>query len=224
MVEPLDALPGRENVLARFAGRTDRLVVLDVHVDTVGVEQMTGNPFDGRIEDGRVYGRGAVDTKASLGVALALLEAMHAAGERHGPTILIVATADEEVGLSGAYAFARHARARGLMIDELLVAEPTDCQPVFGHKGAVRQRFTVEGVAAHTAQPHLGRNAISAAARIVAAIDDENARLQEPGAVPGGERPSGSSDARADADRGRARLQRRPRPREHRNRPSRRRR
>ena len=52
---------------ARQVRRPDhRIVVLDVHVDTVGVEQMTGDPFDGRIEDGRVYGRGAVDTKASL--------------------------------------------------------------------------------------------------------------------------------------------------------------
>ncbi len=183
-VEQQEALPGRDNVLAVFPGRSDRLVALDVHVDTVGVEQMLGDPFDGRIEDGRVYGRGAVDTKASLGVALAVLEGMHAAGERPGPTVLVVATAEEEVGLSGAFAFARLVRERGLDIHELLVAEPTLCQPVFGHKGAVRQRFTVEGVAAHTAQPHLGRNAISAAARIVAALDAEHARLQEPGAVP----------------------------------------
>lgn len=183
-VEHQEALPGRDNVLAVFPGRSDRLVALDVHVDTVGVEQMLGDPFDGRIEDGRVYGRGAVDTKASLGVALAVLEAMHAAGEQPGPTVLVVSTAEEEVGLSGAFAFARLVRERGLDIHELLVAEPTLCQPVFGHKGAVRQRFTVQGVAAHTAQPHLGRNAISAAASVVAALDAEHARLQEPGAVP----------------------------------------
>ena len=63
-----EVLDGRPNVYGLFPGRTDRLVVIDVHTDTVTVEHMTDPPFDGRIEDGRVWGRGALDTKASLGV------------------------------------------------------------------------------------------------------------------------------------------------------------
>ena len=52
--------------------------MLDVHTDTVTVEHMTDPPFDGRIEDGLACGgRGALDTKASLGVILALLAAWH---------------------------------------------------------------------------------------------------------------------------------------------------
>ena len=46
---------GRCNVYARFEGTSDRAVTVDVHLDTVGVEHMEGDPFDGRIEDGRVY-------------------------------------------------------------------------------------------------------------------------------------------------------------------------
>ena len=53
-----DIIDGRNNVYARFQGQTDRVVTIDVHLDTVGVEHMTDPAFDGRIEDGRVYGRG----------------------------------------------------------------------------------------------------------------------------------------------------------------------
>ena len=173
-VERFEALPGRENVVARFPGRSDRLAVLDVRVDTVGVESMIGDPFGGEVRDGRVHGRGAVDTKASLGVALALLrDAPRTRRTACGPTLLVVATAEEEVGLSGARAFAAWARARGLAIDELLVGEPTGCAPVYGHKGAVRLAIDVLGTAAHTATPELGRNAIVEAARLVGALVDE---------------------------------------------------
>jgi acetylornithine deacetylase/succinyl-diaminopimelate desuccinylase-like protein len=146
---------------------------------------MTGDPFGGEVRDGRVYGRGAVDTKASLGVALALLEDLHSRGERPAPTLMVVATAEEEVGLSGARAFAAWARERRLAIDELLVGEPTGCAPVYGHKGAVRLAIDVQGAAAHTATPHLGKNAIVEAARLVGVLQDEHERLQEPGPVPG---------------------------------------
>ena len=73
-VELVEVFEGRPNVYGIWEGSSDRWVVLDVHTDTVTVEHCEGDPFDGRIADGRVYGRGAVDTKASLGVMLALLE------------------------------------------------------------------------------------------------------------------------------------------------------
>src|SRR5262245_27116470 len=72
-----EVLPGRPNVYSIWRGRTERWAALDVHMDTVGVEQMPGDPFGGEVRGGRVYGRGAVDTKASLAVALALLEQLH---------------------------------------------------------------------------------------------------------------------------------------------------
>ena len=65
---------GRHNVYARFQGASDRVITVDVHLDTVGVEHMTDPPFDGRIADHRVYGRGSVDTKATLPIVLSVLE------------------------------------------------------------------------------------------------------------------------------------------------------
>ena len=93
-----EVLDGRPNVYGCFPGRTDRLVVLDVHTDTVTVEHMTDPPFDGRITDGCVWGRGALDTKASMGVMLALLDVWQRAGRRPDPTLLVVGSVGEEAG------------------------------------------------------------------------------------------------------------------------------
>jgi acetylornithine deacetylase len=60
----------------------------------------------------------------------------------------------------------------------LLVAEPTLCTPIHGHKGVVRLEFQIQGKATHSAQPHLGQNAVVAAAQLVMALQAEHERLQ----------------------------------------------
>jgi acetylornithine deacetylase/succinyl-diaminopimelate desuccinylase-like protein len=172
-----DVLPGRPNVYGIWRGRGERWAALDVHMDTVGVEQMPGDPFSGELRDGRVYGRGAVDTKASLAVALALIEALQRSGGRPEANLLIAATADEEDLARGAPAFAAWVRRRGLALDQLMVAEPTRCRPVHGHKGVVRLAFDIAGEPAHSSQPQLGKNAITAAAHLALALDAEQRRL-----------------------------------------------
>ncbi len=174
-----EALPGRPNVYGIWRGASSRWLAVDVHTDTVGVEHMIGDPFDGRVEQGRVYGRGAVDTKATLGVILALLEELRSVAAPLPHSLIVAATADEEVEATGAPTFARWLTEQSIHIDQLLVAEPTMCRPIHGHKGVARLSFQVQGQAAHSSQPHLGRNAISAAARIVAALDAEHLRLQQ---------------------------------------------
>ncbi|MFL5806369.1 MAG: M20 family metallopeptidase [Roseiflexaceae bacterium] len=172
-----DILPGRPNVYGIWRGRGERWAALDVHMDTVGVEQMDGDPFGGELRDGRVYGRGAVDTKASLAVALALLEALRRSGGTPEPSLLIAATVDEEDLARGAPAFAAWVRRRSLALDQLMVAEPTRCRPVHGHKGVVRLAFDIAGAPAHSSQPQLGKNAITAAAQLALALDAEHQRL-----------------------------------------------
>ncbi len=162
----------RPNVYATFPGRSDRLVVLDVHTDTVTVENMTDPPFDGRIEDGFVWGRGALDTKASLGVICALLETWKASNLQPEPTLLVVGTVGEEAGgLQGAYRFRRWAEHRNYDIDQLIVCEPTQLAPIHGHKGAIGIRVTVIGESAHSATPERGRNAIFAAGQLITALE-----------------------------------------------------
>ncbi len=173
-----EIVDGRANVYARFEGESDRVVTVDVHLDTVGVEHMTDDPFDGRIEDGRVYGRGSVDTKASLALVLTVLEELKAEGKRPVPTVNLVGTISEEMGgLIGATGYRDWLDAHGSRIDQLVVAEPTSCAPVHGHKGGLGLEVTIRGHAAHSSKPHLGANAISAAGRIVVAIDAEQERL-----------------------------------------------
>jgi acetylornithine deacetylase/succinyl-diaminopimelate desuccinylase-like protein len=168
----------RSNVYARFEGSSDRAVTIDVHLDTVGVEHMTDDPFDGRIEDGRVYGRGSVDTKATFAVVLQVLEELRAAGKRPIPTVNLVGTVSEEGGgLLGAARYRDWLLERGQRVEQIVVAEPTMCAPVHGHKGGIGLDVTVHGHAAHSSKPHLGANALSGAARVVVAIDDEQERL-----------------------------------------------
>ena len=169
--------PNRPNVYGIWPGKSDRWVAVDVHMDTVGTQQMNGDPFSGRIEKGRVHGRGAVDCKATLGVVLAKLEAMHHKGLKPDPNLLIICTVDEEAAAQGARASANWIRKRQLVLDQLVVAEPTMCGPVYGHKSAVRVEFRVNGCSSHAGQPELGKNAISGAAHLVVALDEERKRL-----------------------------------------------
>jgi len=172
-----EVFPDRPNVYAIWRGTSDRWLAVDVHMDTVGVETMEGDPFDGRVENGRVYGRGSVDTRATLAIALAILEQLHATGQKLTDNLLICASADEETGCYGAPVFANWVRQQGLQIDQMIVAEPTLCVPIHGHKGALGLIFEIEGVAAHSSKPELGKNAISAAARVITALDAEQGRI-----------------------------------------------
>ncbi len=174
-----DIVDSRPNVYGFFPGRTERLVVLDVHTDTVTVEHMTDPPFDGRVEAGRVWGRGALDTKASLGVITALLESWQRSGLRPEPTLLVVGSIAEEAGgLIGAAHFRAWADDRGLDVDQMIVAEPTKLAPIHGHKGGASLRITAVGASAHSALPHLGQNAIEAMAPVILAMQQEHERLQ----------------------------------------------
>ncbi len=80
--------------------------------------------------------------------------------------------------MTGANGFARWLPKQGILLDELLVAEPTLCKPVIGHKGDVRMYFDIQGKAAHSSMPELGQNAIAATADLIKAIEAEHERLQ----------------------------------------------
>jgi acetylornithine deacetylase/succinyl-diaminopimelate desuccinylase-like protein len=171
-------LPDRPNVFGLWrTSCSSTWAGVDAHLDTVGVEAMTGDPFSGDIRDGRVWGRGSTDTKATLAVTLALLEGLHRRGAKPTRNLLVAATSDEEGTALGAPAMANWLRERKLVLDELVVAEPTHCGPIHGHKGVLRMRFDIEGLAVHSCNPGLGRNAVSAGARLVAAMEEEHARL-----------------------------------------------
>ncbi len=146
-------------------------LLFDSHMDTVSVENMTIEPFGGRIEDGKLFGRGACDTKGTGAAMLWALKEYAAATDRPNNVALLF-TVDEEVTLSGARTFARqHLPQLGITFAGVIVGEPTLLRPVIAHNGVVRWTITTTGVAAHAAAPELGKSAIRMMTRVLAALE-----------------------------------------------------
>ncbi len=172
--ERWEALPGRPNLVATLPGRDpSRAVLFECHMDTATAEGMTIDPFQPALRDGKVFGRGASDTKAG-GVAMlhAMLRIVRS-GEPPPVSVMYAGVVDEEYRMRGAAALADSLTARGTRIVGAVVAEPTELRIVRAHKGVVRAVVEVHGTAAHSSKPHLGVNAIGAAARLITAFDEE---------------------------------------------------
>src|SRR5579872_1502327 len=92
-----DVFPNRPNVIARLPGRDpSRRVILEAHTDTVSVKGMSIPPFEPRIEDGKLYGRGSSDTKAGLAAMMHAVLALHESGKRPPCEVWLAAVVDEE--------------------------------------------------------------------------------------------------------------------------------
>ena len=166
--------PGRPNLVARFDGIDPaRSYAFEAHSDTVGTAGMIIDPFGAEVRDGKLHGRGACDTKGPMtSMLLALLRYVRDHG--HPPvTWYFITTCDEELGGLGA----RHLATSGFRCDGMIVGEPTDLLPVAAHKGAVRHRIRVGGIAAHSSTPECGANAIHAAAEFIVRMEKKVAEF-----------------------------------------------
>ena len=166
--ELTELAPGRANV-ARGTGGGPSLM-LNAHMDTVGVAGMT-DPFVPRLEDGRLYGRGAHDMKGSL--AACMLATAGASGRRLRGDVVLTAVADEEFASIGTEAVAASARA-----DAAIVTEPTDLELALAHRGFVHLQVDVQGRAAHGSRPELGIDAIAKMGRVLVGIEALDGRLR----------------------------------------------
>ncbi len=141
------------------------------HLDTVDVAGMTVDPFASEIRDGRVYGRGACDTKGT-GAAMLWALAQYASGPGRPNNVAVLYTVDEEIGMRGAVSFiGNDLPALGWTPVGAIVGEPTDLKPVVAHNGVVRWRIRTRGVSAHSSEPDAGRSAISMMVEVVRAIE-----------------------------------------------------
>lgn len=180
--------PGRDNVLARLdATVPDAPTILwDAHQDTVPVGGMSIEPFTPIVRDGRLYGRGSCDVKGGMASMLVAIDRLRTSGGPRLASVVFTATVNEEFGFSGAKAITRlwttpaaelappDLAARDLLGSTptaAVVAEPTQLDIVTQHKGAVRWRMRVHGVACHSAFPEQGENAIYPAGRAITAIE-----------------------------------------------------
>lgn len=163
--------PGRPNAIARFTATRRGAPTLAIvpHLDTVGVAGMTVAPFKPVIRAGRLYGRGACDTKGPMAAALwALRRWLRHGDTRASKTIVFAATMGEEELSVGASALC----AGGFRADFAVALEPTDLKIVHAAKGVLRTWVESQGRAAHGATPQRGRNAVYALTPFLAACRD----------------------------------------------------
>jgi len=166
-----DLAPGRANVIAVARGSGGgRSLMLNAHMDTVGVAGMT-DPFEPRLENGRLYGRGAQDMKGSL--AACMLATVEAARRGLRGDVIFTAVADEEFASVGTEAVAASVRA-----DAAIVTEPTEMRVAIAHRGFVHLEVEVHGRAAHGSRPDLGIDAIAKTGRILVGIEELDTQLR----------------------------------------------
>ena len=160
-----EVAPGRPNVIARVRGSGGgRDLMLNAHMDVVGVDDMT-DPFRPRIEDGRLYGRGAFDMKG--GLAATMLAAARLAGAGLRGDVIVTGVCDEEYASIGCEAL-----AEAVWADAAIVTEPSGLEVCIAHKGFVWLQVETAGVAAHGSRPDLGVDAIAAMGEVLRGLTD----------------------------------------------------
>lgn len=152
--ELLEAAPGRPSVVARRRGSgSGPSLMINVHLDTVGTAGMV-DPFSGALRDGRVYGRGAQDTKGGMAAVLAMARELAGSGETLAGDLVLAFVADEEDASIGTADLVGRLRT-----DAAIVIEPSDLDVVVGHRGFGIFRVHTRGRTAHGGQPDLGIDA-----------------------------------------------------------------
>jgi acetylornithine deacetylase len=159
--------PQRDNIVARFDSPGSRHTLLwEVHQDTVPAENMTIDPYGGKIERGRLYGRGACDVKGGMAAMLTAFQQLVRRKPGGAMSVLLACTVDEELTGTGVARLAQSVKA-----DFAVVAEATRLQIVTAHKGVSRWRITTTGRSCHSSSPEQGTNAIYRMGRLLTGIE-----------------------------------------------------
>lgn len=160
-----EAAPGRPNVVATLRGLGGgRSLMFNGHIDVVGVDGMTHEPFGAVERDGRIFGRGASDMKG--GVAAMCAAAARLKGELKGD-VVIAAVVDEEWQSLGTSTLV----ASGVRADAAIVTEPTRLTIMPAHKGFAWIEITLTGRAAHGSRWDIGVDAIRHGGLLLAELD-----------------------------------------------------
>lgn len=128
-------------------------LMINVHLDTVGVDGMEA-PFSGALRNGRVYGRGAQDTKGGMAAVLAAARALSEADARLAGDLVLAFVADEEHESRGTAALLERTRT-----DAAIVIEPTDLDVCVAHRGFAVYELRTVGRTAHGGRSDLGIDA-----------------------------------------------------------------
>jgi acetylornithine deacetylase len=154
-------------MLAFAPSETDEVeLALVGHTDTVPFEASWSEALALTGREGKLYGRGACDTKGFIAAAITAIEETDVRALRR--PLALVLTADEEVGCLGAK---RLAELKPFRVRHAVIGEPTSLQPVRAGKGYCLADVTVRGREGHSAYPQLGASAIMRAARLVTRVE-----------------------------------------------------
>ena len=194
----------RPNVIATIKGSdSGKRLLLSGHTDTVPAYQMDIEPFNPKVNKGRLYGRGALDMKGGLGAMAMTLVAMKRARFKLQGDLIFAAVVGEERKSEGTEDLV----LRGPKADMGIIGEPTDLEIQPSHRGLEWLDIHFYGKAAHGGQADKGINAISMAARFVNAVEKDllptlrsrKAKYTLPptmnlGVITGGQQPSSVAD------------------------------
>ena len=158
---------GRSNVIAIMKGSGGgRSLMLNGHMDTVGVDRMIIDPFKPAIQGDMLRGRGACDMKGALAAMIGAVKSTADSGKRLRGDLVFSAVIDEEYKSLGIKKLVQEYRT-----DAAIVGEPTTMKVATAHKGFVWIEIEVKGKAAHGSVPERGVDAIAQAAKIVSATE-----------------------------------------------------
>lgn len=165
--ELLDHGGDRASLLATRPGRGGgRSLMVNAHIDTVGVAGMA-DPFSGELRDGRVWGRGAQDTKGGVAAALAMAKALAEEDPPLRGDLVLAFVADEEHASLGTSAVLERTTT-----DAAIVLEPSELDVCIAHRGFGVFRLRTHGRTAHGGRPDLGIDANLHMGRVLAGLDE----------------------------------------------------
>ena len=165
------------NVLARI-GEGPLTILMDGHVDCVGVgdpDAWDHDPFEGKLEDGKVWGRGAVDELPAVACMAYGMSIARARGFPEEVTVYLTASVMEE-NCDG-YCLLHLIENEGIRPDLVVIGEPTDLGIYRGQRGRVEAVISTRGVSSHAAHPEEGVNALYKLAPVLKDIEALNERL-----------------------------------------------
>lgn len=169
----------KANLYARLGPAGDGGVMLSGHSDVVPVEGQNWSvpPFALTERDGKLYGRGTADMKGYIACMLAAVP--HFLAQPLKQPLHLAISYDEEVGCLGVRTLLEALSQRPEKPSICLIGEPTELQPVLGHKGKLGVRCEVKGAACHSAYAPQGVNAIEYAAQLVHQLTAIGERLAQ---------------------------------------------
>jgi putative selenium metabolism hydrolase len=165
-------------VVARL-GSGPLKILMDGHVDCVGVGDpgsWSYDPFQGKLEDGEVWGRGAVDELPAIACMAYGARLLAERGLPEGVTIYLTASVMEED--CDGYCMLHLIEKEGIRPDAVIIGEPTDLAVFRGHRGRMEATITTRGRSAHGAHAARGVNALYKMAPIIADVEALNGRLK----------------------------------------------